>query len=105
MVEVWASQKVRAYLKHDRKTKRMEVWIKCESACLPKTRPKFQTIVLQKKMVESNNDRCYNINLKKLCKGIKPASKDHIMYHKLHMKRPQNISIHKTSSLGVIRRS
>jgi hypothetical protein len=67
MVESWASQKVRAYLKHYKKAKRMEVWIKWENACLPSTRPKVQTIVLQKKMLESIHDRCYNINLKKLC--------------------------------------
>jgi hypothetical protein len=80
LAEGWASQKVRAYLKHYKKTKRMEVWIKWESACLPNTKRKVQTIVLQKKMVESNNDRCYNTNLKKHAKVIKTFSKDHILH-------------------------
>jgi hypothetical protein len=67
MVEGWTSQIVTAYVKHYKKAKRMEVWIKWESAYLPNTRLKVQTIVLQKKVVEINNDRCYNTNLKKLC--------------------------------------
>jgi hypothetical protein len=59
--------KSESLFKTQQKIERMQVWIKWESACLPNTRPKVQTIVFQKKMVESNNDRCYNINLKKLC--------------------------------------